>query len=257
MRRWTHKAAGAIAVICITLGLAGIIQYKWNGIYQRKQHEKLVEQMTDDAEEAKESDDLSGESDDVQLEAAYVSPIDFTSLRAQNSDVVAWIQIPGTQINYPVVQGDDNDYYLHHDLNGNDSASGTVFLDYADRADFSSLHNLFYGHHMRDGSMFKDICRYKDQEYFDEHQEIILYTPDREIQLKALAALCTTSDAIRRKTEFTSEDEFAAYIQQMTENASASSPAEGTITHLYSLVTCSYEFDDARTILYAYEAEEK
>lgn len=255
MRSWTHKASVVIAVICITLGLAGIIRYKWNEIYQSKQHEELVDQMTDSTEESEESDDLSDESD-VRQETTYISPIDFTSLRAQNSDVIAWIQIPGTQINYPVVQGDDNDYYLHHDLDGNDSASGTIFLDYADQADFSSLHNLFYGHHMRDGSMFKDICRYKDQEYFDAHKEIILYTPDKEIQLKALAALCTTSDAIRRKTEFASEDEFSAYIQQMTENASASSPAEGTITHLYSFVTCSYEFDDARTILYAYEVDE-
>lgn len=253
MRRWTRKAAIVIAVICITLGLIGIIHYKWNEIYQRKQHEKLIEQMTDSAEETEET--LTNELDENQ-EAKYVSPIDFDALKAQNSDVIAWLQIPDTQINYPVVQGDDNDYYLHHDLNGDDSISGTIFLDYADQADFSSLHNVFYGHHMRDGSMFKDISRYKDQEYFDAHTEVVLYTPDREIHLKALAAVCTTSDAIRRKTEFTSGDEFSAYILQMTENASALAPIEGTITHLYSFVTCSYEFNDARTILYAYEVEE-
>ncbi|MFQ8840004.1 MAG: class B sortase [Clostridium fessum] len=95
------------------------------------------------------------------------------------------IQIPGTQINYPVVQGKDNDYYLHRDLNGQKSTAGTIFLDYADRADFSSLHNVLYGHHMKNGSMFKDISRYKDQGYFDQHSEIILYTPEREIHLKA------------------------------------------------------------------------
>ncbi len=256
MRRWTRKVSAVIAVICIILGLAGIIHYRRNEIYQRKQHEELVEQVTDNEEENDEGDNISAESD-VKQEMEYVSPIDFTTLRAQNPDVVAWIRIPGTQIDYPVVQGEDNDYYLHHDLNGDDSASGTIFLDYADQVDFSTLHNLFYGHHMRDGSMFKDICKYKDQAYFDEHKEILLYTPDREIRLQALAALCTTSDAIRRKTEFTSEDEFSAYIQQMTEGASASSPAEGTITRLYSFVTCSYEFDDARTILYAYEVEEE
>lgn len=256
MRRWTRKVAAVIAVLCITLGLAGIIRYRWNELYQRKQHEELVEQVTDNEEENEEEDNLSDESD-VKQETTYVSPIDFATLRDQNPDVVAWIRIPGTQIDYPVAQGDDNDYYLHHDLNGNDSASGTIFLDYADQADFSSLHNLFYGHHMRDGSMFKDICKYKDQEYFDKHKEILLYTPDREIRLQALAALCTTSDAIRRKTEFASEEEFSAYVQRMTEDASASSPVDGKIARLYSFVTCSYEFDDARTILYAYEVEEE
>ena len=189
-------------------------------------------------------------------ETEYVSAIDFSALDFQNPDVVAWIQIPGTQINYPVVQGKDNDYYLHRDLNGQKSTAGTIFLDYADQADFSSLHNVLYGHHMKNGSMFKDISRYKDQGYFDQHSEIILYTPEREIHLKALAAVCTSPDAIRRKTEFASGEEFASYIQQMTAGASASAPVEGTIVRLYSFVTCSYEFNNARTILYAYESAE-
>lgn len=70
------------------------------------------------------------------------------------------------------------------------------------------------------------------------------------------AAVCTSPDAIRRKTEFASGEEFASYIQQMTAGASASAPIEGTIVRLYSFVTCSYEFNNARTILYAYEAAE-
>ncbi len=255
MQKWTSKISIFIAVICITLGLAGILRYKWNEIYQKNKHENLVEQVAKSTDEASEDGERSGKTDETQ-ETEYVSPIDFTALLTQNPDVVAWIQIPGTVINYPVVRGDDNDYYLHHDLNGEDSSSGTIFLDYADEADFSSLHNIFYGHHMKDGSMFKDISRYKDQNYFDEHKDIILYTPDRGIHLKALAAVLTTSDAIRRKTEFTSDEEFSTYIQQMTENASAFAPAEQEITHLYSFVTCSYEFNDARTILYAYETEE-
>ena len=110
---------------------------------------------------------------------------------------------------------------------------------------------------MKNGSMFKDISRYKDQGYFDQHSEIILYTPEREIHLKALAAVCTSPDAIRRKTEFASGEEFASYIQQMTAGASASAPIEGTIVRLYSFVTCSYEFNNARTILYAYESVEQ
>lgn len=182
--------------------------------------------------------------------------VDFQVLEKLNPDIVGWIYGENTKVNYPVVQGKDNDYYLHRDLNGQKSTAGTIFLDYADRADFSSLHNVLYGHHMKNGSMFKDISRYKDQGYFDQHSEIILYTPEREIHLKALAAVCTSPDAIRRKTEFASGEEFASYIQQMTAGASASAPVEGTIVRLYSFVTCSYEFNNARTILYAYESAE-
>ena len=258
MQKWTRKAAAVIAVICLAFGTAGVAMHKWDEMRQEKAHEELTAQVvgmseagtTGETMPEKKVPEVENEIDETNAikETEYVSAIDFAVLDSQNPDVVAWIQIPGTQINYPVVQGKDNDYYLHRDLNGQKSTAGTIFLDYADRADFSSMHNVLYGHHMKNGSMFKDISRYKDQGYFDQHSEIILYTPEREIHLKALAAVCTSPDAIRRKTEFASGEEFASYIQQMTAGASASAPIEGTIVRLYSFVTCSYEFNNARTI---------
>ena len=181
--------------------------------------------------------------------------IDFDALKKINPDVVSWITIPGTNIDYPLLQGKDNNQYLHKDMEGRDSAAGAIFLDHGDKADLSSLHNIIYGHHMKNGTMFKDIVKYKDQQYFDEHQDIILYTPDREIHLKALAAVVTSPDAIRRKIDFQSQEEFTSYIEEMTKGAKAfaAAPKGTAIRHLYSFVTCSYEFQNARTILYAYE----
>lgn len=181
--------------------------------------------------------------------------IDFDALKKINPDVVSWITIPGTNIDYPLLQGKDNNQYLHKDMEGRDSAAGAIFLDYGDKADLSSRHNIIYGHHMKNGTMFKDIVKYKDQQYFDEHQDIILYTPDREIHLKALAAVVANPDAIRRKIDFQSWEEFTSYIEEMTQdsNAFATVPKGTAIRRLYSFVTCSYEFQNARTILYAYE----
>ena len=181
--------------------------------------------------------------------------IDFDVLKKTNPDVVSWITIPGTNIDYPVLQGKDNNQYLHKDMEGKDSAAGAIFLDHGDEADLSSRHNIIYGHHMKNGTMFKDIVRYKDQQYFDEHQNITIYTPDREIHLKALAAVVTSPDAIRRKIDFQSQKEFTSYIEEMSKGAKAFAavPKGVTIRRLYSFVTCSYEFQNARTILYAYE----
>ncbi|MEI3184091.1 MAG: class B sortase [Lachnospiraceae bacterium] len=181
--------------------------------------------------------------------------IDFDVLKKINPDVVSWITIPGTNIDYPLLQGKDNNQYLHKDMEGRDSAAGAIFLDHGDKADLSSRHNIIYGHHMKNGTMFKDIVKYKDQQYFDEHQDIILYTPDREIHLKALAAVVTNPDAIRRKIDFQSQEEFTSYIEEMTKGARAFAavPKGTAIRRLYSFVTCSYEFQNARTILYAYE----
>ena len=180
----------------------------------------------------------------------------YADVYAQNSDLVGWITVPGTRIDYPVMQTKDNpNFYLKHAFDQSYSSYGVPYMQ--ENCDIGISDNLvLYGHHMKNGSMFKDISRYKDQGYFDQHSEIILYTPEREIHLKALAAVCTSPDAIRRKTEFASGEEFASYIQQMTAGASASAPIEGTIVRLYSFVTCSYEFNNARTILYAYEAAE-
>lgn len=181
--------------------------------------------------------------------------IAFDALKKINPDVVSWITIPGTNIDYPVLQGKDNNQYLHKDMEGKDSTAGAIFLDHGDEADLSSRHNIIYGHHMKNGTMFKDIVKYKDQQYFDEHQDITIYTPDREIHLKALAAVVTSPDAIRRKIDFLSQEEFTSYIEEMTKDARAfATVPKGTVIRcLYSFVTCSYEFQNARTILYAYE----
>ena len=103
--------------------------------------------------------------------------IDFDALKKINPDVVSWITIPGTNIDYPLLQGKDNNQYLHKDMEGRDSAAGAIFLDHGDKADLSSRHNIIYGHHMKNGTMFKDIVKYKDQQYFDDHQDIILSYP--------------------------------------------------------------------------------
>ena len=180
----------------------------------------------------------------------------YADVYAQNSDLVGWISIPGTRIDYPVMQTKDSpNFYLKHAFDKSYSSYGVPYMQ--ENCDIGISDNLvLYGHHMKNGSMFKDISRYKDQGYFDQHSEIILYTPEREIHLKALAAVCTSPDAIRRKTEFASGEECASYIQQMTAGASASAPIEGTIVRLYSFVTCSYEFNNVRTSLSAYESAE-
>ena len=181
--------------------------------------------------------------------------VDLEGMRRQNPDVIGWIQIDSLDLSYPVLKGPDNAYYLHRLPDGGYNASGSLFMD-ANNTGFEDLHSIVYGHNMRDGSMFKDIVYYKEQEYFDEHSDIYIYTPDREIHLKALGALYTTPDGIRRKTQFDTAEEFDAYVEEMTKDVITSAEPVNPVTRLYSLITCSYEFADARTILYAYEVTE-
>lgn len=105
----------------------------------------------------------------------------------ENPDTIGWIKVPDTNIDYPIVQGTDNDFYLNHDFYGKESVGGAIYLDFESQGDFVGRNNILYGHNMKNGSMFKDVIHYKDEEYFKEHQYFSIYTPDREIRLKAVA----------------------------------------------------------------------
>lgn len=98
--------------------------------------------------------------------------MDIAALRAVNPDVVGWITIPGGDISYPVLQGEDNDYYLHHTWEKKWNGGGSIFLDCRNSGDFGDFHTLVYGHRMRNGTMFAPLRRYAEQDYWAEHPDI-------------------------------------------------------------------------------------
>ena len=106
---------------------------------------------------------------------------DFEALREINPDVVAWLYVEGTPINYPIVQGEDNDYYLHRSFKGAKSSIGCLFLDYRNSMDFSDLHANISGHHINNGSMMASIVNYKSQSFYDQHPYGLLVTLRRII----------------------------------------------------------------------------
>ena len=189
-------------------------------------------------------------------EEPYVSPINFDELTAENPDTIAWIKIPDTNIDYPIVQGTDNDFYLNHDFYGKESVGGAIYLDFESQGDFVGRNNILYGHNMKNGSMFKDVVRYKDEEYFKEHQYFSIYTPDREIRLKAVACYYGEAQPIVRKTRFKSQESFDAFVHEMIKPCSYAENVTYPAKTLYTFVTCSYEINDARTFLFAVEVDE-
>lgn len=189
-------------------------------------------------------------------EVPYVSPINFPELKEENPDTIGWIRVPDTNIDYPVVQGTDNDFYLNHDFYGKESIGGAIYLDFESRGDFEGRNNILYGHNMKNGSMFKDVVRYKDEEYFKEHQYFSIYTPDREIKLKAVACYYGEAQPIVRKTRFKSQESFDAFVHEMIKPCSYAEDVTYPARTLYTLVTCSYEINDARTFLFAVEVDE-
>ncbi len=176
--------------------------------------------------------------------------VDFESLRAVNPETVAWLTIDGTNIDYPVAQHSDNDYYLHHLFTGEWNSSGCLFMDCNNQAEFSDSHTIIYGHHMDNGTMFQNLMGYKNKSFYDEHPTAHLFTPDGTYTVEFFTGYVTSVDGDAWKLDFATDAEFEDWIV----NAKAKSLFESPVTpiiadRIVTLSTCSYEFYNARFVL--------
>ena len=176
--------------------------------------------------------------------------VDFDSLRTVNPEIVAWLSIDGTNIDYPVAQHGDNDYYLHHLFTGEWNSSGCLFMDCNNQTDMSDRHTIIYGHHMDNGSMFQNLMGYKDQSFYDGHPTAQLFMPGGTYTVEFFAGYVTSVDGDAWQLDFASDAEFGAWIENEKEKSLFGSPVTLTAAdRIVTLSTCSYEFYNARFVL--------
>lgn len=167
-------------------------------------------------------------------------------LSAEHSDSVAWLYIPDTNINYPVMQSGDNDYYAHRATDGSYLYAGSLFMDYRCSSDFSDFNSVIYGHNMGNGTMFADIPNYENEEYFMEHSYGWL-TTENDVRLIDFFAVARTSDT---SGLYLADPTFEEWDSQLRNCASiykeiGISPDDNLIT----LSTCTSAEGNSRTIL--------
>ncbi len=114
-------------------------------------------------------------------------------LEKLNPDVKAWIQVPKTNIDYPVVQGQDDMEYINKNVYGEFELSGAIFLSCLNKDDFSDPYNLVYGHNMKNGGMFADVADFTNKEYFETHQKGKLYLTDATRKIRFFACMKVTA----------------------------------------------------------------
>jgi sortase B len=178
--------------------------------------------------------------------------------RKINGDIVAWLTIPDTDIDFPILQTEDNDYYLEHGFDGTYSALGIPFLDYRCNGDFSDFNSIIYGHHASRGWMFSGLVDFQQEAYFNAHEAGYLTTKDKHYQLNFIACLNVKNDAFIYSTVFLSKKEKQVFLKQIQEYAVQQREVPDVDVkklQLVSISTCSYEFQDARTVLVGYLEE--
>lgn len=139
-----------------------------------------------DAEEMEENNTMGDQWGDAVLDEAAAgkkfeemeNPIDFDSLKEINEDVIGWLEMEAIDINYPIAQAGDNNYYLHRTIQKTDNFAGSIFLDYQNHKNFGDRNSIIYGHNMKNGSMFGTLRKYREQETYDKSPYFWVYTPD-------------------------------------------------------------------------------
>lgn len=196
----------------------------------------------------------AGDADAGQTKAVIPETleVDFDALCQLNPDVTGWILLPGTRINYPIVQGEDNEYYLTCLFDGTPNSSGAIFMDAAASSDFSDDNTIIYGHHMKNGSMFADLSKYRDEGFFAEHPVILLATPGGTLRAEVFSAYVADVKQDAWRTVFSDSGDKESWLAGLTaRSAFAGAETPGADDRIVTLSTCTYEFDDARFVVHA------
>lgn len=143
------------------------------------------------------------------------NPIDFAALREVNSDAYAWIYVPNTDIDLPIFQADatkDDNFYMHHDIEGNYDFKGSIYSQRANKKDFSDPVTLLYGHRMLDKSMFTNLHNFRDDTFFEQNRYFYIYTPGHILTYEIVSAHQYDERHILNSFNFSKPEIFQEYI---------------------------------------------
>lgn len=184
MRKWLRIASGVVMIVCAVQ----ILLYMYDYV--------KVDEQLETAQEIVENHELA-------------------SLQKQNDNIIGWLSLESSRLNNPVLQTNNNDFYLTHNYIDEKSRGGSIFMDFRNEA-MKDRHTIFFGHVLRNGTMFGELSKFEEQAYAEEHPVFTYETNDKHYTLEVFAAYATTTDFYYIETEFTdvSYDEFLTEIQR-------------------------------------------
>ena len=143
-------------------------------------------------------------------------PINFDYLKGENGDIIGWIVVDGTLIDYPILYDTTyNYYYLNHNYEGTTTGYGSIFVLGENAGDFTDFNTVVYGHNMLDGRMFAQLHRFRDKNFFDSHGQIIVYTPERQLTYQVFAAYRRDNLDIIANTDLSTKELIDEYIESI------------------------------------------
>ncbi len=193
-----------------------------------------------------EGEDESSEDPD-ETDAA----IDFEYLKTLNEDIYAWITIPGTNIDYPILRHPtDNSFYLNHNLDGSYGYPGCIYTEDLNSKDFTDPNTLIYGHNLKSKTMFTELHKFENKDFFDSNDQVIIYLPDKTLYYKIFAVHVYDDRHVLYSFDFTDQDIYESYLQSIYDirDMNANINRDFTVTgedKIITLSTCMPNKSDA------------
>ncbi|MCU6763031.1 Sortase (surface protein transpeptidase) [uncultured Roseburia sp.] len=197
-----HVVLTIILVICIIIFCISAWQlYKIFSNYHKS-----------DTEYKQIQTDVTSETDDS-------FSVDFEKLQKQNPDCIGWIRFEHLDISYPIMQGNDNDYYLHRTFEKTNLAAGSIFMDYQNASDFSDMNTFIFGHNMKNDSMFGLLGDFKDESTYKENPYFWIYTPKAAYRYDIFSCYVADADTDTYTIYHGESEDYTAYIQKLKNNS--------------------------------------
>lgn len=241
-RKETKNYIQIIFIVIFIISICAIIYY----FYNAHKHQDILNNIKIDEGQ------ITEETTERMLQIA--------ELKKENEDIIGWIEVEGTNINYPVLQGTDNEFYMKNNYKKEKSKNGSIFLDKSYNWDIPSSNLLLYGHNNKNGTMFQELLKYKKEDFYKEHTKIKFTTNKEDSVYEIMSVFYSRVYYKNEKNVFRyyyfvnaeNEQEYNDFVN----NAKKASIYDTGITaeygeQLLTLSTCSYHTEDGRFVVVA------
>ena len=235
-------------LVCLAIILVNMNKKKKaDDLYSDMQDSVNATEQVQTTENVETTVDTGTEEVDVLAEFGIEIPeksIDWDMLHAENEDIYAWIYIPGTEVDYPILQHKTEDnFYLDHNIDGSTGYPGCIYTQLRNKKDFTDFATIIYGHNMKDGTMFQSLHNYEDKSFFEDNPYIYIYTPDKVFVYQIFAAVTFHDRNILIHYDMEQTSDRAGYINDIKACNAMTDQYDDTVTvntesRIVSLSTC-------------------
>lgn len=255
-----------VCLVILVLAIAYILKYYENASEKEAMYESLQASMAglplpSPAPSAAPTETpvaTATPKPEIPEDAALLRAVDFAALQEDTcADIYAWISIPDTRIDYPVLQHPSDDtYYLNYNLDGSKGYPGCIYTERENSRDFSDFNTVIYGHNMKNGSMFHDLHSYEDESFLSDHPYVYIYTPDRVLRYRIFAAYPYDDRHLLYSFDYATPEGRAGYLSEIFSIRSMSAVLDDQVAvtsddRLITLSTCVGNQNENRYLVQA------